>query len=396
MNFLGSQTNSRIPALDGLRGLAILLVLFYHYGLFNSNHGLIVSLIQRTFSLFWTGVDLFFVLSGFLIGGILIDSRNSESYFRTFYLRRVCRIFPLYFLWLGLFFLVTRAAANAHSQIWYNSLLAQNFSAVPRWSFVVFLQNIFYAKNYLVGALWMAPTWSLAVEEQFYLFLPLLIWIVPTKKLPWVLIPLILFAPAFRLFLYLYHSNIYPFVLLPCRLDTLLIGVLCSYLLRCEITRRWLENKRDFLYGTLLGLSWGIVYFIIYAPSQRSFEMIFFGYTWMALFYGVMLLIIMTVKKCWITHVMNFSPLRNLGMIAYCVYLIHLSVNILLHDLILKKTAVISNFADFLVTLLALIVTLILARISWKFFEKPIIAWGHSFSYETKNWPCASRRVPWK
>jgi len=91
-------SNVHRPELDGLRGLAILLVLIWHYGNFiEVDKGSLGYDALAMFRMSWTGVDLFFVLSGFLIGGILIDNRQSENYWTTFYVRRVCRIFPLYF-----------------------------------------------------------------------------------------------------------------------------------------------------------------------------------------------------------------------------------------------------------------------------------------------------------
>src|SRR5437868_3166231 len=98
------DTSARVPEWDGIRGVAILMVVFHHYGNVQPGIGGVPGAIRGAVPLLWTGVDLFFVLSGFLLGGILMKYRESGNYFRTFYLRRVCRILPLYFLWMALFF----------------------------------------------------------------------------------------------------------------------------------------------------------------------------------------------------------------------------------------------------------------------------------------------------
>jgi peptidoglycan/LPS O-acetylase OafA/YrhL len=385
MTSSNGPTSSRIPALDGLRGLAISLVLLSHYTWFKSGHNWLAHIIQTVFPLSWTGVDLFFVLSGFLIGGILMDCRNTENYFRTFYIRRICRIFPLYFLWLVLFAVLPWLLSACCFQGWYNWLFAKDFSKVPMWSYTVFLQNIFCSRIFLHTSYWMIVTWSLAVEEQFYLLVPAVIWFVPVRKLPYVLALLILFAPVFRLFLYMYHPDIFTLVLLPCRMDTLLIGVLCAYWIRHERSRLWLEKRQGRLYPVLGVLLAGAGYLTANANSPYSFEMVFWGYSWLALLYACLLLIVVTEKKGIIISFMRLPLLRNLGIIAYGVFLMHLAINILMHGLILGREVYITNLLDVSVTLVALFATLLLATLSWHFFEKSIIKWGHSFSYSDKN-----------
>jgi|ERR1017187_5632891 peptidoglycan/LPS O-acetylase OafA/YrhL len=379
------RSDVRIPALDGFRGLAILLVLFYHYTWSKLEHGWVYVIACKVFPLSWSGVDLFFVLSGFLIGGILLDQRDTKNYFRTFYLRRICRIFPLYFLWLVLFFILAWLFLACRTRVWYGWLFAQNFSKVPGWSFAFFVQNIYYAKTYLDGAGWMTATWSLAVEEQFYLLLPLMIWLLPVRSLPYVLASVVLVVPVFRLFLYLYHPEIYTLVLLPCRIDTLLTGVLCAYGVRQEQFRSWLSKNQSRLYQWLYILLAGAGYLTVYANNPYAFEMTFWGYSWMALLYSCLLLIIVSAKQGIIFKLMHISLLRNLGIISYSVYLMHVPINILMHGLILGKEVYIANFSDIVVTFVALGVTLLLAVFSWRFFEKPIIRWGHSFSYSGEN-----------
>ena len=96
--------------LDGVRGLAILLVLIWHYvnREVDPNANIVLVYLKLAANVTWSGVDLFFVLSGFLIGGILLDHRTCSNYFRVFYIRRVCRIFPLYFVLIFLFFTLSR------------------------------------------------------------------------------------------------------------------------------------------------------------------------------------------------------------------------------------------------------------------------------------------------
>ena len=381
------QTSVRIPELDGLRGLAILLVLFDHY-LYSSlqpQTGKIYAFVHAVFPLTWSGVDLFFVLSGFLIGGILMDQRHTEHYFKTFYIRRVCRIFPIYFLWLALFVISSGLFLRHLHQQWALSLF--NRQGIPDWSYFVFLQNFHTAKTLLFGPAWLAVTWSLAVEEQFYLFMPLLVWLVPVRKLPYVLATLIILVPIFRLGLYLYYPQYFVYVLLPGRADSLLIGALCACWIRQESFQSRLEKHRKGLFLAFTVLLAGMVCLTIKAETPdfwsmaRSFDMVSWGYSWIALFYACLLLIVVTVKKGVIAGFMRFTPLRYLGIISYCVYLIHMAVIVLVYGWMLGKPAAITNFMSGAATLTALGVTLLLAALSWHFFEKPIIKWGHSFAY---------------
>src|ERR1700733_7813020 len=125
----------RIPQLDGLRGIAVLLVVLYHFvpSMVLAGIGL-----QRSFHFGWCGVDLFFVLSGFLIGGILLDARESPSYFRTFYSRRFYRIFPLYYIWI---FFYAVLAAGAFSRLPASIAVAWP-GARPLVVYALFLQNV--------------------------------------------------------------------------------------------------------------------------------------------------------------------------------------------------------------------------------------------------------------
>ena len=155
----------RVPELDGLRGFAILLVISIHY-FYNPGPNLPRGLhyLQSFFALGWTGVDLFFVLSGFLIGGILLDVRASPDYFKTFYIRRFFRIVPLYYLWL---FCLIALVFLGHSFFPSQTQSTQPAIDWQIWAHFLFLQNLWSNHYSTLAGWWLAVTWSLAIEEQF-------------------------------------------------------------------------------------------------------------------------------------------------------------------------------------------------------------------------------------
>ena len=158
-----SRTSARIPEWDGIRGVAILLVVFYHYiyGTVPENAGGILAGVIKAvcFRWSWCGVDLFFVLSGFLIGGILMDQRESGNYFKTFYIRRFCRIVPLYFVWLILFLLLALAVSRTTSTVWLGTIFNREIPSFSRWGYFLFLQNFYISKAGAFGSPWLAATW---------------------------------------------------------------------------------------------------------------------------------------------------------------------------------------------------------------------------------------------
>jgi len=209
----------RIPALDGLRGIAILLVLLWHAG-FNDPFPGFWSSVFAFGRLTWSGVDLFFVLSGFLIGGILLDARDSTRYFRTFYVRRAFRILPLYGVITGLYI--------------FRRLLSPSVIVIPLISYPTFTQNFWMAYFATWGGAGMAATWSLAVEEQFYLTIPLLVRKLTNARLVWVLAFVVVGAPILRTLTLINfeHGRFADYVLMPCRADALCLGVLAAVLVR--------------------------------------------------------------------------------------------------------------------------------------------------------------------
>jgi peptidoglycan/LPS O-acetylase OafA/YrhL len=220
----GLDLSGRIPELDGIRGVAIGMVLMTHLFGVVTRPGSLFAYALVPLRLNWTGVDLFFVLSGFLIGGILLDARESSNYFRVFYTRRFFRIVPIYVVLLlavGLAMCMSSAGIIGK----YEEILV---GRLPWWYFAVFLQNIGMSLHDAWGTFLLAPTWSLAVEEQFYLTLPLVIRFLDRRALLRCILFAIVAAPLLRVFFF-HRDPAHLFVwytLMPCRADALLLGVL--------------------------------------------------------------------------------------------------------------------------------------------------------------------------
>ena len=166
--------------LDGLRGVAILLVLVYHFNLIKNPRTLIESTWVHFAQSGWLGVDLFFVLSGFLITGILIDSKHQPGFFKRFYARRILRIFPLYYLFLIFAFWVLPSLSTLHED---TALFGKR--PTHQWPFFAYVPNLLFAsEGQFSGGRHLHVTWSLGIEEQFYIVWPLLIWITPKRFSP--------------------------------------------------------------------------------------------------------------------------------------------------------------------------------------------------------------------
>ena len=178
------------------------------------------------FRLGWTGVDLFFVLSGFLIGGILLDVRASPRYFKTFYARRFFRIIPLYYAWIAAYILL--AFFGRHYLAAHVGTVESIDAAI--FAQFLFLQNFRDLLSSTVSFWWFTSTWSLAVEEQFYLVSPLFVRYLSRRALTVFLILVTLAAPVARLVVRdSFQSGAWlAYRLMPCRADSLAIGILAA------------------------------------------------------------------------------------------------------------------------------------------------------------------------
>ncbi|MBI3881696.1 MAG: acyltransferase [Verrucomicrobia bacterium] len=371
----------RLPELDAIRGIAILLVLAFHcYGelvKFEVVPKSVLDYFHRALALGWSGVDLFFVLSGFLIGGILIDQREEAGYFKPFYIRRACRILPAYLLVLLPFTVVVLSGVT-----WTNLHVGQLFKGtVPLWQYFTFTQNFSFEDW---GAVWLSVTWSLGIEEQFYLGFPLLVRYVTPHRLPGMLVILMLMGIVFRIaVLYIPPlGGMAAHTLLPCRWDALFLGVIGAVLVRRHdfITR----CRRHLRAGTVLFFIFGLGVGV-YAYSSQGIGgpvMVFAGYTWLAGFYfgGLILAVVMPPGRS--KRRLFNAPLRWFGKYSYGIYLFHLPALWLTHAVLRHQAPQLANAQDAQATLLALAGTLVLAFVSYHGFEKHFLKLGHRWKYE--------------
>jgi peptidoglycan/LPS O-acetylase OafA/YrhL len=380
--------NQRIPELDGLRGLAILLIIVWHYiqnsiPLDNMSNARIIRLLSWT----WSGVDLFFVLSGFLIGGILLDNVNSPQFYKTFYIRRFFRIVPIYAVWLLLYYIVfsnldLRPYLGVSGAYW----LIQPVS--PLLPFVTFTQNYYAASAQTFGNHWLDATWSLAVEEQFYLILPFIIKNIPQRALPAIFSFAIVIALLARNILanvYGESATIFIYVSLITRADSLFAGALIAYAMRRPAWLAHLQNGK--LATVMCGLgALGIGYLLLLNQAYLgSASQIAWAFSAFVLFYSGILILLLTQKYKSLLRFFNFQLLRYLGLIAYGVYLFHQAIHGFAHGLILKQQPLFYQLGDIFPTIVAVMVVLVLARFSWLYIEKPLVNYSHRFTYGKKR-----------
>jgi peptidoglycan/LPS O-acetylase OafA/YrhL len=308
-----------VPALDGVRGLAILLVLAHNLNPFEGSDRALQRFAELASTFGWVGVQLFFVLSGYLISGILLDTRGAPHYYRAFFGRRMLRIFPLYYGVLLLSFVIApvlgvtpeRLLVNRENQIWL-------------WTYLV---N--WAEPLGAGVLAFPHFWSLAVEEQFYLVWPFVVRRTTPRRLLHVVAALVVIAFASRLGLRLAGaSEAGPYMFTICRMDALGLGAAVAALLRIPAYRARAARWR----GVTLAVSALFVLGLLATRGypRTSFLDQTFGYTILAVTFA--LLVLVTVLdhergRGWIGAVFRNAVLRSFGKYSYAIYVFHQPLN---------------------------------------------------------------------
>lgn len=364
---------ARDAALDGLRGVAISLVLWRHLlaAYLPAGHDSWLGWLKAATNLSWCGVDLFFVLSGYFIGGILMDQRDAPRLARTFYLRRAVRILPLYYVTLGATFLVIALRA-----------LGAYHEFAP-WVYATFLTNFALAGTQTWDWLPLSVLWSLAVEEQFYLLAPWIVRAISASNLPWMLFALAVGAEAGRMIILLAFpdGHFAAHVLTPFRMDGLALGALVAWSVRqptakpfyARLARNW---ERVLATGAI-----ALATLSLLRPADGSPMLCLAGYGTLAVVFSMTLAVVVGVRPSALNAPLCARPLVHLGRHSYFVYLWHSLIGGGVIAMLGGPHFSLNSLPALGAVVLAVAATWGAAVLSWRFFEGPLVELGHRQAY---------------
>ncbi len=354
------------PAIDGLRGLAILLVLWYH-ALFLFPQRAVAAL-QGGHAWFWKlayggwmGVDLFFVISGFLITSILLSTKSTSDQMLIFWLRRGLRILPLAMVYL--LFLAFSCYTLADP-------FGIEFGHQDFLTYACYFGNVHIMANGWQPLVVMV-LWSLAVEEQFYLFWPFVVRHCTRRRLFTVCLTIIATAPGVR---FLVDQTVgYPatYVCTFCRLDALAVGgalaVVWTNRRQQAMLRGW---SRRLLPFALALLAWTLIRG--FGPSQPEGHPIYFticGYTWIAFAFAIVMVVALDDRHILASCLAN-DVLRSVGTVSYGLYVWHCCVGVAVRNAVNQAGWRSDLGAAILVWVTA---SLGVAHLSWVLLERPLL-----------------------
>lgn len=307
-----------LPSLDGLRGLAVLMVIAHNVQMFDPvPPGWTNQAIQMLFNFGWMGVQLFFVLSGFLITGILLDSRDEPHQWRNFMARRVLRIFPLYYGTLLVLFVVLPWLG------WQPEAYRQDVKD-QLWEWL-YLENWSIA---LGNESTLPHFWSLAVEEQFYLVWPLvLIWQRSSRQV--LVISLLLAGASLVVRLYMVGVGMSAeaiYVTTPSRMDALSLGAAAACLLRDPTLAPWLRQHHTRWLRGVLALTC-VAFLLTHGFPRISPLGQTIGYFTLSVLFSAMIMSAVLGDSAGSSHrwheVLKLSALASVGRYSYGMYIIH-------------------------------------------------------------------------
>ena len=366
------RSGTHIASLDGLRGTAILLVMISHFA-----GGLQLSKLKETLLSGSIGVDLFFVLSGFLITRILLDSKNGRYYFRNFYIRRGLRIFPLYYSFLIAFLFVLPRLHWTFTQ--FQSVENQSLY----WSYLI---------NFSIGIHgWPTPSilghfWTLAIEEQFYLFWPMIIFLFRRKNLMLICCVCFLGCLVTRILLFQHGFVIGACVLTPARIDALIMGAFLSIMMSSPKGVAILYRVTWPLFG-ILTLALIALFLRTHGLKGDNPVIATLGLTIIPLYFAIILFLTVTASSQVLSKVFSCQLLRFFGHYSYSLYIFHHPIAAYLFpdrlSVEMFSTMVGSEILGFVLYSIAItIICLAFSLMSWYLLESPMLRLKRFFPYD--------------
>lgn len=381
-----AHAGERVPVLDGIRGIAILLVMLFHFwenGTTRFGSALWLRLYAYVAGMGWSGVDLFFVLSGFLITGILYDARNSTHYFRVFYGRRTLRIFPLYYAALTFFFVVVpfllahihHGVSAAMRDSIHTTAVAKGFA----WTYIINWYEGFRGWDAIPHPL--QHFWSLAIEEQFYLVWPILVLRLSRRRLIALCLGIMALAVTLRGIFFGLHLPIASYTWTICRADSLAVGAIVALAFRdpadWQVLSKW---ARRLAVPALCGII--IVRLLnpncLAGPGDApSLSMLTLAISLNGIFFASCIALVMgTPSGSRARQIVGSPPLRFFGKYSYCLYVCHLPIIATLakagfsSDQLARRLHTSDFLGALLVNAIGFAVSLTVALVSWHLYEK--------------------------
>jgi len=380
--FRAIDFKTRFPALDGIRALAVTMVFALHFGGGGTHGGSILKVVNAVRDRGGAGVDIFFVLSGFLITGILFDTRHDSQYFKRFFARRSLRIFPIVYLLFAILAILTPIVG--YQWHWQQTL------------FLLYVGNLFANANfelYLLRSVahpvaegTLAHLWSLCVEEQFYLVWPIVVWLIRDRaKLLWTSFGLVVLALLVRIAaVEAWPPEVWQVWLprsLPFRLDDLVMGAILALLLRGPAADM---VQRSMKWVFLVGLA-GTLLSYHFSPDSNSA----WALTGQMTLIGVAAvgLIGMTLRaESWVYAVFNLRPLQILGKYSYGFYVWHIVwgrawIEVLIY---LTKRFHSTAIGGIVSLTLTFVTTFVVAKLCYDLYEVKFLKWKYKFEYDSE------------
>jgi peptidoglycan/LPS O-acetylase OafA/YrhL len=364
------RSPERIGELDGLRAAAILMVVAWHYLGRPSGPD---SLLWKATHFGSSGVDLFFVLSGYLITSILIANRTSSRFFSAFYGRRTFRILPIYYLMIAAY-VVGRSTGF---------LPALFEGSIPAWVYFLGLQNISMTFGKTWGSEWLVVTWSLAIEEQFYLLWPVVVRFAPARWLPWILAAVLVTSPLARAMDFLAGDEWGYQFLLPFRADALAAGAMVAWYRRSGIQNAVVNR----LLPIILSLSAFMfpVFLLLFSSPDTGRPMALWGYSYLAVAYGSLVFVVLQYQGSRNLSLLRTRAASFFARISYSLYLVHVVVLSLVF-IAFRTPQDLNSLTGIVLTGLSLLIAIAICQLSYCILEKPMIDFAHrKFTFENEG-----------